>query len=316
MKVAVVLFNLGGPSDMKSIKPFLFNLFNDPAIISLPQPFRYFLAWMISTLRNKKASGIYKLMGGKSPIAEESASQAAALEKALKKSGDYKVFYSHRYWHPMSKEVAKQVKEYNPDKVILLPLYPQYSTTTTASSFKDWDRSAKKAGIDKIETTAIHSYPANAGFVDANVELISSLYKKALKLGTPRLLFSAHGIPLDRIEKGDPYESQVHVSVQNILKKLPFENIDYVVCYQSKVGPLKWLEPATDEAIIEACKDGVIPVIVPIAFVSEHSETLVELDIEYKELAHENNALGYLRVPTVRTHKAFISGLAELCLSC
>lgn len=316
MKIAVVLFNLGGPDKLESVRPFLFNLFNDPAIITLPNPFRFFVALLISTLRNKKAKGIYSLMGGKSPINEESQMQAKALEKALSKKGKYKVFYSHRYWHPMSDEVMQKVKKYNPEKIILLPLYPQYSTTTTESSFKDWKKLSKKYKLDKIKTSEIHSYPTNDGYINANVELITKSYKEALKQGIPRILFSAHGIPLNKIEAGDPYEAHIHQSVQAILKKLPFENIDYVICYQSKVGPLKWLEPPTDEEIITAAKDGVIPVIVPIAFTSEHSETLVELDIEYRELAEEHHAKGYVRVPTVRDNKKFIDGLAELCLNC
>jgi protoporphyrin/coproporphyrin ferrochelatase len=314
MKRAVILFNLGGPDSLESVKPFLLNLFSDRAIISLPQPFRYLLANLISHRRNNKAMQIYKKIGGKSPICSETEEQAKALEVALCKHGEYRVFFCMRYWHPMAAEVAERVKKYDPAEIILLPLYPQFSSTTTASSFKNWFDNTNKVPLDK-PTKKICCYYNDTLFCKSYAELIKPLYNEANKFGNPKLLFSAHGIPLNRIKKGDPYEWQTNQTVINIVKELNINPIDYTVCYQSKVGPLRWLEPSTEEEIIKASKEGKPIVVAPITFVSEHSETLVELDIEYKMLAEQNGCKHYFRVPTVRTNSLFIEALKNLCLN-
>jgi protoporphyrin/coproporphyrin ferrochelatase len=322
MKTSVVLFNLGGPDCLDSIEPFLFNLFNDKAIISLPNPSRSILASFISSRRAKFAKEIYSQIGGKSPILEETQLQASALEQALnsfkdngKGDEDYKVFINMRYWHPMADETARAVKEYDPDKIILMPLYPQCSTTTTFSSVDRWHESAKDIGLDK-PTYTICCYPDNKGFIKAYSDLILAEYEKAESefIEKPIVLFSAHGIPLNRIKKGDPYEFQINLSVKAVVDKLAIEDLEYSVCYQSKVGPLKWLSPSAHDAIVTYSKAGRNIVLVPISFVSEHSETLVELDIEYKKLAENNGAKGYFRVPAVRDSPAFIDGLLELCM--
>lgn len=296
MKTAVILFNLGGPDDQKNVKPFLFNLFNDKAIIGAPQPIRYLLAKFISGKREKKAQGIYAQIGGKSPILELTNQQANALDAALGEG--YKSFVCMRYWHPMSAEVAKQVQEYAPDEVIFLPLYPQFSTTTSQSSFNDFPIKANKT---------ICCYPFEEDFINAHAQLIKP---HLASHPNARILFSAHGLPKKVIEAGDPYQWQVEQTSAAVAAKLGAK--DYVVCYQSKVGPLEWLKPNTEDEIIRAAKDGVPIILTPIAFVSEHSETLVELDIQFKELAEEHGANTYIRIPALGTHPLFIKALAGL----
>jgi ferrochelatase len=303
---AVILFNLGGPDSQDAVQPFLFNLFNDPAIISLPNPFRFLLAKLISSKRAPKAREIYALMGGRSPILPNTQAQADALQAAL--GSEYKAFIVMRYWHPMSDDVVKQVKAYDPTEIILLPLYPQFSTTTTGSSFKDWQRACNSVGLKK-PTRAICCYPAQKDFIDAQAKLVRAAYEEASKHGTPRILFSAHGLPEKIVTAGDPYQWQVEQTTQRVVQELDIHQLDFVNCYQSRVGPMKWIGPSTDTQILKAKEDNVPIVLVPIAFVSEHSETLVELDIEYRHLVGDHP---YFRVPTVSTHPDYIAGLKTL----
>ena len=307
-KTAVVLFNLGGPDSTKAIKPFLFNLFNDRAIITLPQPFRYLLAKLISGRRAKVAKDIYGQIGGRSPILDLTQSQMQALSEKLGK--DFKVFICMRYWHPMTREVARAVRNYVPQEVILLPLYPQFSTTTTGSSFSQWDDYAKKVGLT-APTRRICCYPAQEDFIDAHVKPIREGLKKIS--GDYRILFSAHGLPEKFIQMGDPYQWQIEQSVAAIVEKLAIENLDHRICYQSRVGKLKWIEPYTEDELCIAGAENKSIVIVPVAFVSEHSETLVELDIEYKKIALEAGAPDYMRVPALAVQDGFIDALARLC---
>ncbi|MCI5050164.1 MAG: ferrochelatase [Rickettsiales bacterium] len=312
-KTAIILFNLGGPDKIENVKPFLFNLFNDPAIIGAPKLIRWCLAKFISSKRESTAQEIYSHIGGYSPIVENSEKQARALEAQLAPSGEAKTFICMRYWHPMSDEVAKQVKDYAPDHIILLPLYPQFSTTTSGSSIKDWHEAAKRAELD-VETTTLCCYPTQEDYIHSQTNIIRSHFEK-VKDQNPRILFSAHGLPEKIIEAGDPYQKQIEATTQAVIKELAIENLDYVNCYQSRVGPLKWIGPSTEDEIERAGKDSKSIVLVPIAFVSEHSETLVELDIEYKELADHAGVKNYIRVPTVMDDPDFIKGLANLCLS-
>lgn len=313
-KTAIILFNLGGPDNPDAVQPFLFNLFNDPAIIGAPGIIRRALASFISWRRAPVAQEIYNEIGGKSPILEQTEAQRVALEDALIDEGEAKVFTCMRYWHPMSEEVVEQVMVYAPDHVILLPLYPQFSTTTSQSSFDDWERAAEDAGMN-IPTTKICCYSDQQSFINAHGALLRDTYFEVAATARPRILFSAHGLPEKIIEKGDPYQWQVEQTAERIVKLMMFDQLDYVVCYQSRVGPMKWIGPSTEDEIIRAGKDGVPIILVPIAFVSEHSETLVELDIEYKELADDHNVVGYHRIPALGTQPHFIDALKELCIS-
>ena len=313
-KTAVVLFNLGGPDGPEAVQPFLFNLFNDPAIIGLPQPMRWLLAKLISSRRAPIAREIYAELGGGSPLLPNTEAQAQALEAGLAEEGELRVFIAMRYWHPMSDETARAVAAFAPDRVLLLPLYPQYSTTTSASSIKDWSRAAARVGLT-APTTTVCCYPTEGGFVSEVADRVAKGIAQAAEAGTPRVLFSAHGLPKKVIARGDPYQWQVEQSAAAVVERLQEridKDFDWVVCYQSRVGPLEWIGPSTEEEIERAGRDGVPLVVVPIAFVSEHSETLVELDIEYGKLAQEQGVPAYVRVPTVNDGAAFIAGLAGL----
>ena len=312
MKKAVILFNLGGPDKLESVEPFLFNLFNDPAIISIPSFFRYPLAKFISKRRAPIAKNIYKEIGNKSPILELTQKQAENLENNLIKKGDYKCFVIMRCWHPRASEVIKKVREYNPDEIILLPLYPQFSASTSGSSINEWNSLCKKENY-KVKTKIICCYPTENNFLEAHVSLIKKTINN-LENKNFKLIFSAHGLPENKIKKGDPYQWQVEKTVEGIMSKLTSENLDFLISYQSRVGPLKWIGPSTDDVIIKYSKEKKGIVIVPVAFVSEHSETLVELDIEYKKLAKDNGCSFYKRIPALGIEENFIKGLTELVL--
>jgi ferrochelatase len=318
-KIAVVLLNLGGPDKTESVQPFLFNLFNDKAIIGAPQPIRWLIAKLISTRRAPIAQEIYEHLGGKSPLLELTQDQASALDSALNgdsKDVEYKSFICMRYWHPMSEQSVREVKEWGADEIILLPLYPQFSTTTTGSSFEDWDKEAARQSLN-VPTARIGCYPLQSDFITSHAKLIGETYHNAREKYDDdiplRILFSAHGLPQKIVDGGDPYQWQVERTAEAVVDQLAIEDLDYTVCYQSKVGPLKWLEPSTETEIERAAKEGVAILIVPVAFVSEHSETLVELDIEYREMADELGIKGYERVPALGAEEHYIAALAEIC---
>jgi len=306
-KTAVVLFNLGGPASQEEVKPFLFSLFYDPAILTLPNPFRYFLAKLIANKRLKKAQEIYSVLGGGSPLLKNTQTQAVALEREL--GSDYKVFVAMRHAPPLSKEVWQEVDAFSPQEIILLPLYPQFSTTTTGSSLKAW----KKASKGKSHPTfLVPFYPAEMGFIDALKERTLFHYQKAKKVGHPKVLLTAHGLPEKIIKKGDPYQKQVEETASSLVRDLGISDLDFTLCYQSRVGPLKWIGPSLEEEVLKASRENHPLVIVPISFVSEHSETLVELDKIYKDKACAEGCPSYHRVETVQTHPLFIKGLANL----
>ncbi len=317
-KTAVILFNLGGPDSKESIKPFLFSFFMDKNIIRASLPVRFFLAKLISIRRSKREAGnSYKELGDKSPLLENSTEQAEALEKTLnaKGEGTFKVFVCMRYWHPMAAEVSQRVKDWQPDQIMLLPLYPQFSTTTTRSSFEEWDKETVKIDLD-MPTTKICCYPWEEGFIKASAENIMKVYVQAEKeIGkAPRILLSAHGLPEKIIEKGDPYQWQCEQSAEKIIKATGLKNPDWQICYQSRVGRLKWIGPSTEEALQKVANDNVGVVILPHAFTQEHVETLVEIEIEYRALAKKMGLHDFYRVPTVGTSEVFIKGLMKLVL--
>jgi ferrochelatase len=307
-RLAVVLFNLGGPDGPAAVRPFLFNLFRDPAIVAAPAPVRYALAALISRAREKAAQANYGLMGGASPLLPETERQAAALEAALAAhapDSDIQVFIAMRYWKPFSAETARRVADFAPDDIILAPLYPQYSTTTTASSLKAW--AAAYRGKGRVRT--ICCYPDTPSFVEAHAAAARRTWEAAGKPEGIRLLFSAHGLPDRVVERGDPYQAQVEATAAATAARLP-ELSDWRVCYQSRVGPLKWIGPSTEHEIRAAGAEGLGVLISPIAFVSEHVETLVELDHDYAATARSAGCEPYLRVPALGVEAGFIQGLA------
>ena len=315
-KIAVVLFNLGGPDKTASIKPFLKNFFMDKNIIDAPLPVR----WMVSRLMAwRRGSGealeAYSALGGKSALLDNTELQRTALERSLKQDydGDIQCFISMRYWHPMADQVARAVQDYDPDRIICLPLYPQFSTTTMRSSFQSWDQACAKINLDK-PTLKHCCYPFDDGFIQASSDLIKHEISKWPVDMPMRILFSAHGLPEKIIQKGDPYQWQCEESAAKIAAAMDIENLDWQICYQSRVGPLKWIGPSTEDALKQAAQDGVGVLIYPHAFVSEHVETLVEIEEEYREVADHLGVPHFARVPTVMTHPKFIVGLKQLIL--
>lgn len=310
----MVLFNLGGPDGPAAVRPFLANLFADPAILRMPGPLRVPLARWIARRRAPEAARIYAELGGASPILEETRAQAQALQGVLDGRGEYRVFVAMRHWRPFSEEAARDVARYAPDRVRLLPLYPQFSTTTTASALEAWRRAARAAGID-APTTAVCCYPTDEGFVSAQAETLAEAASRcALASGgrEPRVLFSAHGLPRRVVAGGDPYQWQVERTAAAVAGKANLAAGSWVVCYQSRVGPLRWIGPDTAAEIERAGAEGLPVVVVPVSFVSEHSETLVELDVRYRRLAESAGAPAYERAAAVRTHPGFVEGLAAL----
>ena len=310
-KIAVLLLNLGGPDSPEAVRPFLYNLFSDPAIIRYPWPFRQFIAWLISKFRAPKAQKIYAKLGGKSPLLENTKAQTAALQQVLQKTlpdQQIGVFIAMRYWHPLTEQAVQDVTCFNPDRLILLPLYPQFSTTTTASSFKRWHDLFK----GKQQPIEICCYPAQPGFISAYGDLISQSLAEMPENLDVRLLFSAHGLPQKIVDTGDPYPLHVEKSVQSIMALPSLCHLDYQICYQSRVGPMQWLGPNVETALQKAADDQKAVLVIPISFVSEHSETLVELDIDFRDYAKSLDISAYGRVPTVSCHPDFIKGLACL----
>ncbi|MBN8828346.1 MAG: ferrochelatase [Sphingobacteriia bacterium] len=315
--ISIILLNLGGPDSPKSVKPFLFNLFYDPAIIRLPKIFRWLIAKIISSKREKTAIEIYEKIGGSSPILQNTIRQAIKLNEKLNNNIfqiNYNIEIAMRYWYPRAKEIVLKLKKTNPEFIILLPLYPQFSTTTTGSSVKELEKELEKNNLN-IPIKKICCYYDHPKFIEAHVKLIKKYLENILtdhQQNDIRLLFSAHGLPERIIKEGDPYQWQVEESVKYIVSNLKIENLDYQICYQSRVGPLKWIGPSTEEEIKRAGKDKKVILLIPITFVSEHSETLVELDMEYKDLAKESEVPNYYRVPTLSEDDLFIEALQEI----
>jgi protoporphyrin/coproporphyrin ferrochelatase len=312
-KVAVVLFNLGGPDRPEAIWPFLLNLFNDPAILRVPFFLRPLLAWRIAGARLKPARASYAILNGRSPLLELTQQQAAALEAELSEV-EVRCFVAMRYWHPLSDAAAMAVRAWRPDEVVLLPLYPQFSSATTGSSLTAWREASARAGL-VAETKVVCCYPTDAAYIAATAGLLRQAWQKARAALEPgialRILFSAHGLPQPIIDAGDPYQWQVEQTVAGVVQSFG-QPCDWTICYQSRATPQRWIEPSTEHEIERAARDKVAILVVPIAFVSEHSETLVELDVDYRNLADRLGIRGYFRMPTQNSDAGFIAALADL----
>ncbi len=319
-RVAIVLFNLGGPDRIESVRPFLENLFRDPAILRVPGFIRPWLGKLIAWRRTKAASENYAILGGGSPLLELTEQQARSLEVSLagETDAEYRCFVAMRYWHPMSDACAREVAAWEAEEVLLLPLYPQYSTTTTGSSLADWSKAARVAGVD-VPTTTLCCWHSDPGFAAASAAMVRGAWDRAqaaLPADTKlRLLFSAHGLPESIVKSGDPYQWQVEQAVAAVVGHLAIDGLDHTVCYQSRVTPQKWIGPSTEDELERAAHDKVAVLVCPIAFVSEHSETLVELDVEYREEAERLGVPGYFRVPAQNSDPGFIAALRDLALA-
>lgn len=315
-RVGVLLLNLGGPDKIEDVRPFLYNLFSDPEIIRLPsKALQKPLAWLISTLRAKKSQENYREIGGGSPLRNITEAQGTALEKRLQELGqDANIYIGMRYWHPFTEEAIAEIKRDGIEELVILPLYPQFSISTSGSSFRVleemWNQDPE---LQKIRYTIIPSWYDNQGYLAAMADLIAQELDKFEHPEKARVFFSAHGVPVSYVEEaGDPYQEEIEKCTNLIMQTLNRPN-EYTLAYQSRVGPVEWLQPYTEDALEELGKQGIKDLaVVPISFVSEHIETLQEIDIEYRELAEEAGIENFYRVPALNTHPIFINSLADL----
>jgi protoporphyrin/coproporphyrin ferrochelatase len=315
-KLGVVLLNLGGPDSLEAVEPFLYNLFRDPDIIDFPLSFlfRKGLAKVISSRRAPRVMDQYKAIGGKSPIREYTEQQAVRLEDELNRRGlDARVYVAMRYWRPSTGEALDAIERDGVTRVILLPLYPQYSKATTLSSMKEWEKQVRQRG-SKISAELIDSYFSFPPYIDAFVERVEQglgRFPEDKRDGV-NILFSAHGTPMKLVRQGDPYSHQIAETVEAIMKRGGFTQAHHL-CYQSKVGPLKWLEPSTPDTIHKLAAESVNNMLlVPVAFASDHLETLFELGIEYRREANEAGVSQYEVTEGLNLSPKFIGALVQL----
>jgi protoporphyrin/coproporphyrin ferrochelatase len=317
-KYGVVVLQLGGPDSLDAVEPFLYNLFRDPDIINFPLSFlfRKRLARIIARRRSPKIREHYNHMGGKSPILELTEAQARGLERKLNESIDAKVVMAMRYWHPFTEEAIAELKKANIREIVLLPLYPHYSVSTTGSSINEWDRVARREKIESHRVTVIKEYPTHPDFIASFVGRINEGLDRfpEAKRKNVHLVFSAHGTPVKLVRKGDPYKFQIEDTIKAIMQQGGFTQ-EHSVCFQSRVGPEKWLEPFTDATVERLGKSGVKHMlIVPVAFVTEHIETLFELNVEVREIAEEHGVEQFEVMPALNDHPRYIDALADLTL--
>lgn len=318
--IGIVLFQLGGPDTYDAVEPFLYNLFMDPDIIDFPlaRLIRKPLAKFISSRRSKEVVEYYRKMGGPSPILDITNKQAADLRAELRKRDpdhEYQVFVAMRYWHPLTEETVEQVKAVGVDRLILLPLYPQYSKTTSTSSYREWSQRIKDTELEKMPSAFIESYHSFQPYIDSVTDRIIKGVKACCDSDDPlHILFSAHGVPQKVIDSGDPYEKHIRETVDAVVKTLP-TSYPHHLSFQSKVGPAKWLEPSTQAILEQLGNDGVNHLfVVPIAFVSDHSETLYELNIQDRVIAENAGIEHYHVMEGLNDSPVFIDALAQLVL--
>jgi ferrochelatase len=317
-RIAVVLMQLGGPDSLEAVEPFLYNLFTDPDIIDFPfaRIARKPLARFIASRRSKRVQHHYAEISGKSPILELTTLQARKLEVELSKSVDAKTFVAMRYWHPLAEETIREIRREKFDKIILIPMYPQYSKTTSGSSLNEWQRKASALGLNSIPTRVIKHFHDSPLYVEAVVERINEALARFVNASSRDtfLLFSAHGVPRSVIESGDPYKTQVEETVKLVTERGGWES-SHLLCWQGKVGPAVWLKPYLQETIPQLATQGVKSLLViPIAFVTDHIETLYEIDIEAREQATRLGITRFETMPALNDSPTFIKGLAELVL--
>ena len=312
-KIGVVLFQLGGPDSLHAIEPFLYNLFCDPDIIDFPfaKIARQPLAKIISTRRARHVAHHYADIGGKSPILEFTRRQAEALESELRREFDARVVVAMRYWHPFTEEAIAELAAQAPEEVVLLPLYPQYSKTTTGSSINEWNRRFQPNGWNpRVHTIA--GFYQEAAYLDAVTAAIDASLCDFDDLAEVDIVFSAHSVPVAIVENGDPYQRQIEHTVDLVWERGRWPARRHL-CYQSKVGASKWLRPSMHETVKELAAAGSRNVlVVPISFVSDHVETLHEIDIEHRAQALSLGIENFRMMPGLNDSPAFIHALASL----
>jgi protoporphyrin/coproporphyrin ferrochelatase len=317
-RLGVLLLNLGGPEQLSDVRPFLFNLFSDPEIIRIPIPaLQKPLAWLISSSRAKKSQANYEKIGGGSPLRRITEEQAIAIEQQLQSRGtDARVYIGMRYWNPFTEEALAAVRRDGIEQLVILPLYPQFSISTSGSSFRLIEKIWREnPSLQPTKYTVVPSWFEKPGYLQAMAELIGQEIDKCPHPDRARVFFSAHGVPVSYVtEGGDPYQQEIERCAAAIMATMGRPN-EYTLAYQSKVGPVEWLKPYTEDAIVELAHQGVTDlVVVPISFVSEHIETLEEIDIEYRELAEEAGIHTFNRVPALDTHPTFVTAMTDLVL--
>ena len=317
-KTAVVLFQLGGPDSPEAIEPFLYNLFCDPDIINFPGAFlaRKPLARFIALRRAKKVAGHYAEIGGRSPIIDLTMAQADALDRELNKLLPARVFVAMRYWHPLTREVIDELKKERYERIILLPLYPQFSKATTVSSMKEWDRQCRIHNFHDVPTASICCYHNHPMYVEAIVDKINTSYAKFADVNPldVDLVFSAHGVPVSLIKEGDPYQRQIEETIRLVCERGGWISPHHV-CFQSKVGPSEWLKPSLDTTMRALTEKGrKYLLVVPIAFVTEHIETLHEIDMEAREHALRLGIQRFEMMPALNDAPKFIACLVDLVM--
>lgn len=316
MKLGVILFQLGGPDSLQAIEPFLYNLFCDPDIIDFPfaRIARQPLARLIASRRASHVAHHYAEIGGKSPILEFTTRQAVALENVLRADFDARVTVAMRYWHPLTEEAIRQMEGHAPEDVVLLPLYPQYSKTTTGSSLNEWSRRFHPNGW-KPKVHIVEQFYEDGPYLDAVVNAVDRSMAGFEDASDVDVVFSAHSIPVAMVEKGDPYQRQIERTTDLVWQRGNWPGRRHL-CYQSKVGASKWLRPSMHETVTRLAAEGRTHVlVVPISFVSDHVETLHEIDIEHREQARGLGILDYRMVPGLNDTPEFIEALAGLVRS-
>lgn len=312
-KIVVVLLNLGGPDSLEAVQPFLENLFNDPDIFKLP--FQKTLARYISKKRSPKVEKEYALIGGKSPLNHWTEIQRKMIAAKLREHNlNADVEIAMRYWKPLTGETAEKICQKSYSKIVLLPLYPHFSVSTTGSSFNEWKRVYRG---DRSNHIYIESYQAHPLYIKAINERIDEtlLLFPETKRNDVQLVFSAHGTPVSYVKKGDPYSNHINETISEVMK-MRNNSHPFHLCFQSKVGPAKWLKPATDDMIKELSADGKKDLlIVPVSFVSDHVETEFELAIEYKHIADEAGIENYIVMKGLNDSSTFVNALTEIVLS-
>jgi ferrochelatase len=319
-RVGVLLLKLGGPERIEDVGPFLYNLFSDPEIIRLPvsamqKPF----AWLISSLRSAKSRQAYRSIGGGSPLRRITKQQAQELQTSLRQKGvDATSYVAMRYWHPFTESAIADLKANGVDEVVVLPLYPHFSISTSGSSFRELQRLRNTdPDFSRLPIRCIRSWYDHPGYIQALASLIAHEVKACEDPSTAHIFFSAHGVPKSYVEDaGDPYQLEIvacsRLILQQLQQQLGHPN-PFTLAYQSRVGPVEWLKPYTEDALQELGAQGVKDlVVVPISFVSEHIETLEEIDMEYRELAIAAGVKNFRRVPALDTDPAFIAALTDL----
>lgn len=309
-KTAVVLVNLGAPSTLDEVQPFLKNLFSDPDIFHFPfgKAGQSFFSSMISAIRAPKSKSFYASIGGGSPLRKITEKQGELLAKKLLSKGDFTVFTSQRYWHPFIHDIIVEVEKGDYNEILLLPMYPQYSTTTTQSVINEWNKIYR----GNTNVRIINRFYNHPVYLKTCIGMIVTALQNYDQL--PHLLFTAHSIPVSRVKNGDTYQIEIEDHVRLIMSQLP-ESMPYTISYQSKVGPEKWLEPTVEQALDQILATGETSVLVfPISFVAENLETLYELDIQKKDIALKKGIISWNRVPAMDLNEGFIQTLADIII--